>query len=145
MTTPATTTDLPTRKDKTMVLVVFSGETEVAWLRLLLKKGFRHCFVVIDKNDHRIICNPLFHQTEIATVGNVSLDKVAEWYENLGMTVVNSFIRDAPQRAAPCRPYTCVEAVKRIIGIQAGRILTPYQLYKHLIYENSNKILAIVN
>ncbi len=127
-----------------MALVVFSGDTELPWLRLILKKGFRHCFIVIDKRDYWVICNPLFHQTEIATVQAASMDKVAEWYESLGMTVVNSFIRNAPLRTAPCRPYTCVEAVKRIMGIQSGGILTPCQLYNHLIRKNSKKNLDII-
>ena len=29
--------------------------------------------------------------------------------------------------------FTCVEVVKRILGISKKRVLTPYQLYKYLL------------
>jgi hypothetical protein len=29
-------------------LVVFAGHTDVAWLRRLLRPGFRHCFVALN-------------------------------------------------------------------------------------------------
>lgn len=36
----------------------------------------------------------------------------------------------------PLMPYTCVEVVKRIIGLRSRTILTPYQLFKHLNQQN---------
>jgi hypothetical protein len=39
-------------------------------------------------------------------------------------------------RLAPVRPFTCVEAVKRLIGIHAPWTLTPWQLFGHLTDEN---------
>jgi hypothetical protein len=45
------------------------------------------------------------------------------------MRVVETRIRPAPRRPAPLRPYTCVEAVKRILGLHAPWVITPWQLY----------------
>jgi hypothetical protein len=35
-------------------------------------------------------------------------------------------------KAAPFMLFTCVEAVKRVLGIHRRGIVTPWQLYQHL-------------
>jgi hypothetical protein len=55
-----------------------------------------------------------------------------EWYRHQGLSVIETCVRAAPLRVAPLRPLTCVEAVKRILGIHARSINTPWQLYRYL-------------
>jgi hypothetical protein len=40
---------------------------------------------------------------------------------------------------APLSLYTCVEGVKRILGVHNFWIFTPYQLYKYLTKNRRNK------
>jgi len=111
-------------------LVVFSGRTELWWLRLL-KPGFRHCWVAVEVEGCWVVVNPLSHVTDIAVVRGVTVDALAEGYRRAGLTVVAA--RTArPRRPAPWRAFSCVEAVRRILGLDAGRIFTPWQLFRHL-------------
>ena len=43
----------------------------------------------------------------------------------------------------PLRPYSCVESVKRILGIRAGLVLTPWQLYRHLYKRGTNVLTEV--
>ncbi len=112
-------------------LVVFSGRADFVALRFL-KKDFRHCFALLPRGGGWVLYNPLSHQTDIAVHGAVTVKDLASWYRKQGYRVVECCERKAPPRLAPLRPYTCVEAVKRVLGIHNGWILTPWQLYRYL-------------
>ncbi|MEO5374700.1 MAG: hypothetical protein H7840_10525 [Alphaproteobacteria bacterium] len=113
------------------VLVVFCDTTELWWLRLM-RRGFRHCFVALGDGRGWITIDPLSHRTDIAVhpPGHAA-DLAAAWRAR-GLTVVETYLREPPPRPAPWRPYTCVEAVKRVLGIHDGTILTPWQLHRFL-------------
>ena len=112
--------------------VVFSGETDLPWLRFL-RPGFRHCFVLLNDGRHWLSCDPLANKTEI-TVHHVPADfDLPEWLSQRGQRVVRASVRAAPRRCAPPMPFTCVEAVKRILGLHDRWIMTPWQLYRHLV------------
>lgn len=106
-------------------LVGFIGHTDLWWLRLL-RPGFRHCFVAVRSGPFWVVVDPLSHHTRVQVETVAAL---ADFYRRHGITVVRTRRRPAPRRVAPWRPYTCVEAVKRILGIQAKGIFTPWQLY----------------
>lgn len=111
-------------------LVVFSGRTDLLWLRLL-RSGFRHCFVALNDGRHWVTLDPLSTRIEV-TVQPVAADfDLAGWYRAQGLTVVETRPR-APAGPAPLAIWTCVEAVKRTIGLRDRRVLTPWQLYKRL-------------
>lgn len=122
-------------------VVVFSGVTDLPWLRLL-RPGFRHCFVVLQRGGAWVVVDPLAHCTRL-DLAPASLaaeaEAIAAVYRRLGLTAVTVEEREAPRRLAPVRPYTCVEAVKRLIGWHAPLVLTPWQLYRAL--GNGDKIL----
>ncbi|SEH45207.1 hypothetical protein [Magnetospirillum fulvum] len=112
-------------------LVVFSGQADLLWLRLL-RPGFRHCFVVLGSPGGWISLNPMAHRTDL-TVLSVPPDfDLAGWYRAQGLTVVETLPHLPPRRQAPWRPYSCVEAVKRVLGIHDGFVLTPWQLFRYL-------------
>ena len=112
-------------------LVVFSGQADQAWLRLL-RQGFRHCFLVLGSSGGWLYLNPLAHRTDIMVLPVGADFDLSEWYRNQGLIVVETQPVMPPRRAAPWRPFTCVEMVKRAIGINAGNVLTPWQLYQYL-------------
>lgn len=112
-------------------LVVFSGRSELWWLRLL-KPGFRHCLVAVADPAGWIVVDPLSHRTDVALLPLEPGFDLAGWYRAAGLAVVETTTGSPAPRPAPWRPYSCVEAVKRVLGIHAGAVLTPWQLYKFI-------------
>lgn len=121
--------------EERIALVVFVDQAGLRCLRWL-RKGFRHCFVIVRVDRGWIACDPMSHRTDLDLFGDFSPDQLAHWYRSLGLNVVRTRIRSAPLRLAPVRPYTCVEAVKHVLGLHAPWILTPWQLYKKLRHED---------
>lgn len=113
-------------------LVVFSGRADLWWLRLL-RPGFRHCFVVLEADGVWICVNPLAHRTSVEMWSPEPGSDLAAWLRGRhGLTVVEAEVGDPPRRPSPIGLYSCVEAVKRVLGIQARWVLTPGQLYDRL-------------
>ena len=110
--------------------VVFTGQTDLPWLRVL-KSGFRHCYVIINDGDHWISIDPMACHTEVM-VHHIAPDfDLPRWLRSRNLTVVRAQIE--PQTTcAPWGLYSCVESVKRILGLHDLLIQTPYQLYKCL-------------
>lgn len=111
--------------------VAFEGRTDAWWLRLL-KPGFRHCFVVVEDGGRWIVVDPVSPFTHVALVTPPGKGGVAGWLAGMGLTVVETAVCRTHTRPAPWAPFTCVEAVKRVLGLHAARIVTPWQLYRHL-------------
>lgn len=125
-------------------LVVFSGRADLWWLRLL-RPGFRHCFVVLEAGESWICVNPLAHRTSVEVWEAASGADVAAWLRAQdGLTVVETVIRRPPRRPSPLGLYSCVEAVKRIIGIQDRWVLTPGQLHDLLASVRKKSLTAAV-
>ncbi len=114
------------------VWVVFSGQTELSYLKWL-KPGFRHCYVVMNDGERWVTIDPLSHFTDVTVHHHLPLDfNLPRWLEARGMKVVAVNRGDIPLRAAPLMVFTCVEAVKRILGIHDRFVFTPWQLYRRL-------------
>ncbi len=120
-------------------LVVFTDATELWWLRLL-RRGFRHCFVALSMPSGWVVVDPLSHRTSVAYFPGSQEFDLAGWYRQHGMAVVAVENHSPYRRCAPPLPYSCVESVKRILGIRAAFVLTPWQLYCHL---NKKRTFAI--
>lgn len=112
--------------------VVFSGETDLPWLKML-KPGFRHCFVLINDGQRWMSVDPLSSHTEVLVYHHVmaSFD-LPSWLESRGYTTLQAGSPLDHKRAAPLMMFSCVEAVKRLLGIHKRFILTPWQLYQFL-------------
>lgn len=111
-------------------LVVFSGQADLPWLRLL-RAGFRHCFVALNDGRHWVTLDPLSTRIEVTVQPVPPGFDLAGWYRAQGLTVVETRA-ETPVRPAPFAPWTCVEAVKRTIGLRDRRVLTPWQLFRRL-------------
>lgn len=118
--------------------VVFSGETDLAWLRIL-KRGFRHCFIVMRDGDHWMTFDPMAHYTEL-NIHNVSNGfDLKEWFENQGFYLVPACKETPIEKPMTPAFFTCVEAVKRVLGIRSPFIVTPWQLYQFLKFKNNKE------
>jgi hypothetical protein len=111
-------------------VVAFSGRADLWWLPLL-KPGFRHCLVALAQPAGGwVLLDPMAHVTRVAVVPP-RFDPVA-WFLAHGLLPVPVRPVAPVVRAAPWAPFTCVEAVKRALGIRARFVLTPWQLFRHL-------------
>ncbi|NQV46536.1 MAG: hypothetical protein HQ504_02015 [Rhodospirillaceae bacterium] len=118
-------------------LIVFGDQTDIKWL-LALKSGYRHCFVIIEQGSDWVLCNPLSHRIEFDIIRNLAMADIATFYRRRGYRVVETLTVSTPKKCAPWGVFTCVEAVKRALGIHARWIVTPWQFCRYL-ENNHNK------
>lgn len=135
-TASGSASDERAQQEPSPAVVVFVNDSSLRWLRCL-RSPFRHCFVAVQQDECWVICDPLSHRTDLLVIGRHSARQLAHWYREHGLIVVETCVRPAPMRLAPIRPFTCVEAVKRVLGIHARWVLTPWQLYRLLAGDTS--------
>lgn len=112
--------------------VVFSGQTDVPWLRFL-KPAFRHCFIVLNDNGSWVTVDPMMNHMDVKVHAHLPADfDLPRWLQSRGQRVIPAVLDRTKLKPAPWRPFTCVEAVKRILGLHERFVLTPWQLYRHL-------------
>ena len=121
-------------------LVVFSPEVQLWWLRFL-KKGFKHCFVVLSNQENLVVIDPLRNRTEICVMSTFPLERLQILLEANGYITVRTQVRHHSDNAVSLGIFSCVEMVKRLLGIHKASIITPYRLYKFL---NKNKNMKII-
>jgi hypothetical protein len=122
----------------TRALVAFQNQTEVVWLRLLLRRGYRHCFCLVGHGTEWILCDPLLGRVSLSQISGLTEAALARVLMAQGMTVLLGDLADDPRRRRGCllpslRPLTCVEVVKRILRVDAPLVLTPAQLHAELL------------
>jgi hypothetical protein len=117
--------------------VVFSGQCELPWLKFL-KPGFRHCYVLLNDGAHWISFDPLCNYTDINVHVLPGEFNLPLWLQDRGHTVVKAPVKRG-ENEAPWMPHTCVEAVKRVIGLHARNIFTPWQLYRYLAKQKTKE------
>lgn len=127
------------RHDVQLAVVGFSGKTEIRWLRWL-KPGFRHCLVLLWDGRDWILYDPLAHVTELVVVRAQADFCPLAWLLAHDCLPVPVRVVRPPRRLAPVAPYTCVEAVKRVLGLRARGVFTPWQLFRCLT-RKTNKVL----
>ena len=114
--------------------VVFADNTSLWWLKLL-KPGFRHGYVILRlyKTGRWLELNPLSNQF-LAAIYDYPPDFDFPGYirtrRNVRLCRVE--IAAAPLKCAPLSFFTCVEFVKRVIGLHDCFIHTPWQLYQKI-------------
>lgn len=116
--------------------VCFSGEAELWWLRAL-KKGFRHCFAIVRNDRHWMAIDPLSPHLEIMILPIPHAFDLPAWLQKHNLTLVRAPIRRDLKQPAPVFVFSCVEVIKRFLGIHRRRIVTPHQLYAFLCRHNA--------
>lgn len=120
-------------------LIVFSDNTGVWWLKYL-KAGFRHCFVILETDRGCVWVDPLSSSFTIKILEGYELNSLVRWYRDTGMKVVAVPVLPHSAKPFAWAPMTCVEVVKRLIGIHDPFVLTPWQLYKNIKRTKSENI-----
>lgn len=116
-------------EDRMKVLVVFSGESTHAISRFL-KPGFLHCFVALQRDEAWIALDGGFRNTHVYFAAHADFD-LKTFYEDQGYTVLEVWTGRIETRN-PLMIGSCVGMIKRLIGVGAPLVWTPWQLYKHL-------------
>lgn len=115
--------------------IVFTNHTEIGWLKIF-KRGYRHCFIILNDGERWISIDPMAHYMDIV-VQNAAPDfNLISWLERRGHSVLKTELKRDLTTPSPAMIYTCVEACKRILGIQKRSIFTPWQLHQHLKKQN---------
>ena len=113
-------------------VVVFGEETTLAWLRLL-KPGFRHCCAYLRLPEGWIGVDPLSHYLVLRAFPDWPREAdLAGHLRRTGQCALTVPVVAPPRRLAPPLPFSCVEVVKRLIGLQSWTIRTPWELYLHV-------------
>lgn len=126
----------------TRAVAVFSGDAGIWWLRLL-KPGFRHCFVAVEVQGGWVVVEPMSHYTMVTHLSLPAGFDLAGWYRTRGLAAVEVRVVEPARRAMPWRPYSCVEAAKRVLGVRAGWVLTPWQLFRFLRNKGKKALTAM--
>lgn len=118
-----------------MRAIVLFGDCKRPWMVRLLRKGFRHVSVTIAVGKDRwLIMHPGSNVTLAQVIEGGWQDAVIAASSAIGAPTAAHMtaIRDPGEGLLPIRPYTCVEEVKRLLGLRLPWVLTPWQLYRHL-------------
>jgi hypothetical protein len=123
-------------------LAIFHGEGAGFWPRVLGRRGFRHCFVALNDGRAWIELDPRGDGLRVSAEVAAAVDLAAH-YRALGYAVVVTQPAAATQRYRLPWVFTCVETVKRVLGLLGWWLWTPYQLYRHLeTYDHGKPVLA---
>ena len=112
-------------------LIVFEHRNARGPMRLL-RSGFRHCFCVVGRGDSWIVCDPLKGSIVLKAVVGHPVEALAAHFACGGRRVLWGVAAPFPTERLRVRPVTCVEIVKRLIGLDGPGIFTPYQLFRFL-------------
>ncbi|MEQ8667016.1 MAG: hypothetical protein RIC16_14950 [Rhodospirillales bacterium] len=112
-------------------VVVFSDRADLWWLRAL-PRGFRHCFVLLRGRDGWVAVEALSNGIIISELPDETPERVAGAYRRVGCRAVVVRCRPRVARALPWAPFSCVESVKRLIGLRAPAVWTPRQLWRKI-------------
>lgn len=111
--------------------VVFSDKTELRWLKFL-RRGFRHCFVILHDGKSWISVDPMAHYIDVRVLPYPPGYHVQQFLRDQGLTVVTCDMGEPEKICAPPAIVSCTEIVKRILGLRQPLIFTPYQLFRYL-------------
>ena len=127
--------DIFSPKTYDVCYVVFSDNTSLWWLKLL-KPGFRHCYIILKiKNSGLWVeLNPYSNQTAVFIYEYPKGFDFLDYIKRSRKVILCPIeIAQAPLKCSPLSFFTCVEFVKRVIGLHDCFIHTPWQLYKKIL------------
>ncbi|MCS6877477.1 MAG: hypothetical protein NZP72_04165 [Geminicoccaceae bacterium] len=98
-----------------------------------LRPGFRHCFCLLARPCGWIVCDPLKSEIRLEAIAPYEEGELLAHYRSLGAIALAGGCKSNPDGVSLCAPLTCVSLVKRLVGLRAPGVWTPYQLYRALL------------
>ena len=108
------------------------------WLDWLTRPGFRHCYILQPEGDVTLIFNPLATSI-LLEFAEFPARLCADACLGQGMRVLAVAPRFIPDYI-PRGLLTCVSACKAALGVNAWHVITPYQLYRHLLAHGAEEL-----
>lgn len=133
-----------------LLWIVFGGEADQPWLRLL-RPGFRHCFAAVADEAGWTVLEPLSGRLLVARLPVPGGFHLPEFYRRAGLAVLGPFTPGMPRarRLPALAPLTCVGICRAMLGPDAPFALTPHGLFRALggrdadeSRENRKKVLT---
>lgn len=114
--------------------VIFENGNDITLLRRVLKDGYKHCWILLWDGRQWITVDSLSSHIEVMTYNDImdGLD-LPMWLKDRYTAVVEIPLRRDGEKELYIRWLSCVEIAKHYLGIKAFGVITPYQLYKHLL------------
>jgi hypothetical protein len=109
--------------------VVFCPYSPLWYLKCL--RGFRHCFAALVRGTRMVVINPMESRLEIIEADLYCDAEALLRSMAPGATVVRTRVREPAGYSFGI--FSCVEVVKKVLGIKDWLIVTPSQLYRKLI------------
>ena len=114
--------------------VAFGG-LPTHWWTYFLKKGFYHCLLIIGNGREWCIIDPVIHFTDLIIVKTLHIE---QFFIEKGYRLVRTTPQIPHKIKFHLRPMTCVETVKKFLGIESPYLWTPYQLFRFLMQKKEN-------
>lgn len=118
-------------------IVAYTGKTSFRCLRLLDRK-FRHCLAIVPVPPFWVVVDSLANRLSLSVMDSRGLGEFMVTLHRYGYRCQVTRTKSLPKRRLSLLPCTCVETVKRALGILDPFVLTPKQLYNR-IKENNLK------
>lgn len=115
---------------QSLAIVVF-GSSSLRYLQVL-KAGYQHCSVITQDKGNWHLMDPLSNGTHITELGEAAPSEILALFSNDGYDAIAVQRRPPLPKEMPWALYTCVEAVKRVLGLHNRWIVTPWQLRQFL-------------
>lgn len=119
--------------------IVIFGPSQLPYLKVL-RAGYQHCMIAVQSGGVWQLIDPLSNAFYMTELGIARPDEIITSFADQGFDAVPAQ-RAAPVMAEmPLTLFTCVEVVKRVLGIRNRWIMTPWQLRRALHpYTSSRK------
>lgn len=116
-----------------IALVIFRPRRGRPWWSRVLHPDFGHCGVWLSAGEFWFEAHSLSRGLEFGLHRGIEPREVVRLHLENGATVVAECeVIGHPTALRLIAPFTCVEFVKRAIGVRAWWVVTPYQLFKYL-------------
>lgn len=114
--------------------IVFEDAPKRRWFTRFLKPGFTHCYVIYKSASGLfwIIVNPLWSHCDVDIRTVETFPEVRDYTGEYAIIVKYHATINPEQTVAQLCFMSCVDVIKRVIGIKKRRIVTPYQLYREV-------------
>jgi hypothetical protein len=112
-------------------IIIFVGNSNLYKLKNL-RKGFRHCFMILTNSQKKILHENLLDATVICILSDVDNEFLIKWCHSRGFSIIKSNIKSYTKQKLHLRLFSCVEGTRRILREERINILTPWQLYRLL-------------
>ena len=111
---------------QSLAIVVF-GSSSLRYLQVL-KTGYQHCSVITQDYGLWHMMDPLSNGTHITVLGEARPEEIVQSFRDDGYDAIAVQRASPKYKEMPWSPYTCVEAVKRVLGMHNRWVVTPWQL-----------------